>query len=386
MKKLILVIVCLLLLVGCGEEEDSFTITLDINPSLEIVVENEKAMKITALSDDAKDLVNKRMQGRLVESAFEDLIKRIKEQGLLDGETLNVIIGIEDKENEVIKDLRSAAKEGEIRVNIITPDITEEAKTYADKYKITPAKAAYILEIVKANEDLKFEDMVDKTVRELSEMKTTNLYCEEGYSLRDGNCEKVIKIVDAEKGSICPEGYQQVKGKCYMIGVTKHEAVCKDGFELKGGRCIGTERIAATASCSNGAVYNKGTLMCESLVYVSDIVEVENEEGEKTETCPNGGSITISNRGRACYNYVSSAPKYTCSKGKLDGTECVIESGSKEPTLEVVCDKGLTKYKDFSCLDYREKADHVTGYTCKSGARLEKNKCVYYKVVAAKEK
>jgi len=166
-----------------------------------------------------------------------------------------------------------------------------------------------------------------------------------------------------------------------MIGIIKHEPTCKEGYELKEGKCIGTERVPASATCS-GSSYNSSTGLCESFVYVSDVVINEDDE----ETCPSGGSISIGNKGKGCYQTTTSAPKYSCKKGKLEGNECVIESGSKEPTLEVVCDKGLTKYKDVACLDYHKKSDYITGYTCKSGARLEKDKCVYYKVVAAKQK
>jgi len=383
-RKLLLMVICLtLLIVGCGKKENSYKLTLDINPSIEIEVENEKVKEIEALNDDAEELVNKKMKGRLVKSAFEDIIKRAIDAKILDNDTLYVILGTENTEDGTVNMLRTVAKENKIRINVITPDITEEAKKTAEKYDITPAKAAYLLTIIKNNEQLKIEDLKNKSVRELVEMKDTKLYCDEEYVLRDGYCEKAIKEEEPEKGKTCPEGYQKVKDNCYMISVIKHEPTCPDGYELKDGKCIGSERTPAYNSCSRGA-YNEHSGLCEHLEYV-DGGTVSSEEGNEP-VCHNGSFYTTGSNGRGCYRNVTIEPSYSCKEGTLEGNECVIEKGSKEPTLSVVCDKGLTKYKDLACLDYNKTAEFVTGYTCKNGARLEGEKCVYYEVIAAKSK
>ncbi len=384
-KRLFFIIICLMfILVGCGKKESSFKITLDINPSIEMEVENDKVKDISALNDDAENIVNKKMKGRLLESAFEDLLKKSKDKGYIDGDVINIILGIDEDDNGTVEEaLREASKDSKIRVNIIAPDITDEARKKAKEYKITDAKAGYLLSIIKFNNSLKFEDLVDRSIRELIEMKQTGLSCDEGYTLRDGYCEKPVKEAEPEKGKTCPEGYQKVKDNCYMVSIIKHEPTCKDGYELKDGKCVGTERVAAHHSCNNG-VYNESTGVCDYLEYIGPASETVDGE-EVKQTCPSG-ILTTGNRGKGCYENRTSEATYTCSEGTLDGTECVVESGSKEPTLSVVCDKGLTKYKDIACLDYKKKADFVTGYTCSGGARLEGEKCVYYEVIAAKSK
>lgn len=384
-KRLFFLVICLaLLLVGCEKKESSYKITLDINPSIEIEIQNEKVKSITALNDDADNIVNKKMEGRLLESALEDILKKSKDKGYLDGDTLNVILGVEENDDGAAEEaLREASKDSKVSVNIIIPDINKEAIKKAEEYKITAAKAGYLLGIIKFNDSLKFEDLIDKSIRELIEMKQTGLSCEEGYTLNDGYCEKPIKEEEPEKGKTCPEGYQKVKDNCYMVSVIKHEPTCSDGYELKDGKCIGTERVAARHSCSSG-VYNESTGVCDYLEYVGPALEVMDGDDVK-QTC-SSGVLTTGSKGKGCYENKTSIPTYTCSVGTLDGNECVVESNSKEPTLSVVCDKGLTKYKDLACLDYKKTADFVTGYTCKNGARLEGEKCVYYEVIAAKSK
>ena len=387
-KKLFLIIICLtMLLVGCDKKESSYKVTLDINPSIEIEVQNDKVKKITALNDEAEEIVNHKMEGRLLESAFEDILKKAKEKDLMDGEVLNIVFGVDNSSSDAEDQLRDASKDTKIRINIIVPDITDEAKKKAEEHKITSAKAAFILGIIRFNENLKFDDLLEKSIRELSEMKQTGLYCDEGYTLRSGYCEKVIKEEEPqEAGNTCPEGYQKVKDNCYYVATTKHEPSCKDGAELKDGKCIGTERVEASVHCSGNGSYNKNTGECEELVFRGVGNISTDSEGVTTTTCPSGSNLTTGNKGKGCYEYRKSAPSYTCSKGTLDGTECIVETGAKEPTLKVVCDKGLTKYKDISCLDYKKKADYVKGLTCKGNARLENDRCVYYETIAPKGK
>ncbi|MBQ4030498.1 MAG: hypothetical protein II625_01975, partial [Bacilli bacterium] len=66
MKKILLVIICLMMLVGCGKKADeslSGKVTIDINPSIEIEVKDGKVEKINDRADDPSGLVNSSMEG-----------------------------------------------------------------------------------------------------------------------------------------------------------------------------------------------------------------------------------------------------------------------------------------------------------------------------------
>ena len=143
-----------------------------------------------------------------------------------------------------------------------------------------------------------------------------------------------------------------IEGKCYLQVATKEEPYCKDGFTLKDGKCLGTERVNASGSCSTGT-YNSKNQKCEVLTYVSegtkkcreaddlllsngkcaqhhnpahmDPSEVTNPAEEcccgdtyqngwcyslpdgnydPTTTCPSGSTLTTGEKGTACYKTV----------------------------------------------------------------------------------
>ena len=57
------------------------TITLDINPSIEIsLTKNEKVKKVKALNSDAKDVINKNLKGKSLDKALDVITKNIVEK------------------------------------------------------------------------------------------------------------------------------------------------------------------------------------------------------------------------------------------------------------------------------------------------------------------
>ncbi len=417
MKKVIIFIICLLFLAGCGKK-DVYKFTVDINPSVEIEMKDGKANKIIALSDDGKELIEGHIDNQILDRVFDIIVQNSKEK-YLDNNVLTVILGIENDDKNIEQSLRDACKKNKVKVNIIVPEITEEARKEAEGYGVTPAKAAFILEILKGKDDLHFDDIKDKPIKELEDMKTTGLYCDREYTLRNGACEKVIKEEKPEEGKKCPEGYQQIKDKCYRIGPSTHEPYCSKGTELKEGKCVGKEESLATAHCVSGT-YNSSTKKCEVSTYTGEGTKKCNGDGKisqkgtctygkptidgacldndqlidgmcynmidggdqyPTVICPNGQGV----RDGKCYKVETSSATYTCNKGKLVGDKCVVET-SKDPVLKVACEKGLTNFKDRACLDMKDTIEFTTGLICKDNARLENKMCVYYEVVDAKGK
>ncbi len=455
-RKIILpVVICLiLLLVGCGKEKVAeskpYMATLDINPAIELEIDGDKAKRIGYLDGDAEELVSRDFEGKSLNEVFDEVLKNAKDKGLIEQDELTVIVGIEEKSNgndrKMVQDyLQEACDRNKIHVDIIIPEITEEAKHEAEGYNVTPAKAAVILEATKGKDDVHFEDFTERTAKELKEIKETGLYCERDYTLRDGKCEKAIKEENAIEGKTCPENYQKYKDKCYKVSPSMHEPSCKKDMELVEGKCVGKEEVAAKAAnytCSKGTAmtrYEAG-LTGKNAGDAKDIVCVDTSNathpmspceagkaGDGTEYLESGGkcywhragvlpegcpgkikvgdscwddasNILIckgardgkrySSRSEYCEGSVKytnpTVSEYKCDSGyTLEGKKCIKEV-TKEPTLKIACADGLISYEDRACLNPKDVAEFVIGYTCPSEARLENNKCVYYEVVDAK--
>ena len=101
MKKVIIFIICLLFLAGCGKK-DVYKFTVDINPSVEIEMKDGKANKITALSDDGKELIEGHIDNQILDRVFDIIVHNSKEK-YLDNNVLTVILGIENDDKNMNK-------------------------------------------------------------------------------------------------------------------------------------------------------------------------------------------------------------------------------------------------------------------------------------------
>ena len=413
------------------ESKETF-ITMDINPSIEMRIKDNKIKEANAVNEDARDLIDG-LEGKSIEESFNIVVKNAKEHDYAPEGDITIILGMEENNKAIEDTLRNACEKNELKANIIVPQITETAKNEAKARGITAAKAAYIMDIVKENGNLNFEDMVDKSSSELNEMKNTRKYCDKGYTLNGDSCERVIKEEKPSEGKTCPTGYEDANGKCYKTVPVKFEPYCKDGLTLKNGKCVGTVKVNANGKCQTGT-YNSKTTKCEVLTYVSggtktcknqnmdpkdrmmsngkcsgakwahddntcegnDIFVSENSgpnagwcynpsgDYDPTITCPSGTSLTTGDKGKGCYKSTTSDPTYYCSNGTLEGNKCIVDT-TKNPENKLYCDEGLTLYKDRVCLNYNESKDYIIVYTCEKDARLVNNTCKYYEQVQAKE-
>ena len=412
-------------------------ITLDINPSIEMEIKDGFVIRVKAINEDANDII-KDTEDKFLDEALNIIIKNTKEQNIVKDDNITIILGMDNNDKKIENALKKACSDNELNSNIIVPVITEEAKSEAQARGITAAKAAYILDVVKENNNLHIEDMINKSSDELSTIKETGKYCDNGYTLVGDFCERVLREEKPIEGKTCPDDYEDIKGKCYKTSATKKEAYCKDGLTLKNGKCVGTLKTDAIGKCDNGT-YNSKTKKCEVLTLVGDASMSckeaddlllsngkcashkpgahsygDNDEpfNEATECCcggtfhtspnPNnpgmgwcynmGGDYTAKTscpsgqtlKDNKCYTATTSEATFTCSNGTLEGNMCVGEV-SKEPSYKLACDNGLTLYKDRVCIDYNNSTDYIIGYTCEKEARLINNTCKYYEQIEAKE-
>ena len=425
---IVLIVVGVILLLNPKDKGITNIITLDINPSIELELKDGKVNRASALDGDANDYISG-LEEKTLEEAFDSIIKKAKENNLAEDGNITIILGMETNDSKIEETLKEVCNKNVVVANIIVPVVTEEAKNEAKAHGVSAAKAAYILEVVKENTNLKFEDIAEKSSEELKEIKTTGKYCDEGYTLSGDFCEKVVKEESPKEDKVCPEGYIEASGKCYLKGESTQEAYCKTGYELKNNKCVGTDKVDATASCATGT-YNSKTGKCEVLALVGDATKKcnnaedllldngrcagahpgahsygDNDEpfDEATECCcgdtfKNGWCYSLPNgnydakiscpsgqteKDGKCYKAETSDATFSCSKGTLEGNKCVVEV-SKNPEFKASCSNGLKLYQDKYCLDYNSTKDYIVGYVCDGEGKLVDGKCLFYDVVDAK--
>lgn len=262
-KKLIIaIVICLMLIVGVvcllnirTKDKIFTTITLDINPSVEINLnKNNKVISVKALNKDAKDIVSKDLKGKSLDAAIDSITKNVIDKGYVDGDHVEVIIYSDGKvKNEEIENkIKDSFIKNEIAVDVISiKSISKEDKALAKELNISPAKAAYIKSITDENKNVKAEDLANKSVNELKETKETGRYCDSGYTLEGDWCVKEIEIIDPSEGEICPEGYMDYEGICYKeipSNEKEDSLLCRDEFNLVGKDCIRRREIDAVVT------------------------------------------------------------------------------------------------------------------------------------------
>lgn len=425
MKRVLIVIICLVLLVGCGKKEKeegiSGMLTIDINPSIEMEIRDNNAIRINPLDSEAEEIVDRdSMESKPLGEVLEVIIAKVKEKGYAENNEMIIILGMEEKNVKVEELLKAACEKAKIKANIIVPEITEEAKHEAEGYDVTPAKAAVILEAMKVSDEIHFDDLKDKSARELVQIKDTGKYCDREYTLNsEGKCEKRVRDEDPKEGKSCPSGYQEVKDKCYKVEESDLEAYCKSG-SLKRNKCITYKKVDQKAECKAG-IFNSKTNKCEELTpggegtkkcsgdrpkisqkgtctYPKPTINggcsspdqlidgwcynmIDGGDQYPILTCPSGQTA----RDGKCYIVKNSDPTYSCGEGKKDGNKCT-EEVENDPDYRVTCSEGFTNYQDKVCLDYNNSRDYVVELSCEKDARLEGKRCVYYEVIDAKSK
>ena len=453
MKKKIIIpigIVALFLVIGFiifDNNKIVSTITLDINPSVQInLTKNKKVKNVMGLNDDAKEIVTKEYNNKSLDEAFELLITKLIDKGYTKDKNIDVIVYAEgdiSSEDVASKVEFNFGKEDIHTEVIVINTISAEDKKLAEKYDISPAKMVYIKSITKEYENINVEEIINKPVSELMETKETGKYCETDYMLEGDWCLKEKERVSAIRGEVCPAGYTEENGKCYEETNSNDEEYCEGNGVLKDGKCIGTvsQNAQPIYSCSTGELQKKGDmgftakeagdandLICIDLSNATHPVSpCDTNDGTEyivyggkcywhrapviESGCP--GKIQI---GGFCWDDASniyicegfrdgerySSPngfcpgttKYTLPNitgykcededAVLNGTKCTKEE-IKPAFHKTSCPKGFTMNNENKCINYNNSVSMENGLVCENeNSRLEGNMCVIYEVIEAK--
>ena len=150
-----------------------YTITLDINPSIKIELnKDKKVINVTALNDDAKEVINENFKEKTFEEEIELLSVNLNNKHLLEDAT--IIVTIENMDETEVKDILNKAFETKsVTYDLLVPQITESAKEIASKYNISEGKAAYLESIINENPKLNIEDIASSSVKEIDDKLNT---------------------------------------------------------------------------------------------------------------------------------------------------------------------------------------------------------------------
>jgi hypothetical protein len=410
------------------------TVTLDINPSIEINLNsNEKVVSIKALNDDAKDIVNDDLKGKSLEDSLNIITDNLIDKGYaFEGEMLEVILYSEgDISNSQLEEkVTRSLREKNIGSSIVIVDeITDEDKDLAEKYNISPAKVSYIKTITNDNEKINIDDLANKSVKEIVDTKEHGLYCDKEYTLEGNVCLKEIDRVPAQKGEVCPGGYQEYNGVCYEEtgSIEGPNDYCPDEFEMVDGKCKKHSFYEPLPNCKDNR-YDSNSRKCIELVYVEDAIEFCRDPGRTlydhkclaTKPSINGGCLgnDMYYNGK-CLNPINDyyMSEYKCSNGQVisgaDGsllygdTKCYEENPVDATYLECdrgftfdgincvhdeemniqkerICPSGYTKIEFDRCINLNNSSNKTDGYVCTGeNERPAGNECIIYEVIDA---
>ena len=449
-KKIIIPIVILLVLVICGltwfilnNNKIVSTITLDINPSIELQLNKKnEVVNVIPLNDDAKIIVDDSLKGLDLNNALDKITHNVIDKGFVKDLTTIIVHaeGINNKEVETV--LSKSFEERNIQTNIIVVEnVTKEDEEFASKHGVSPAKASYINDIAKENENIDAEVLIEKPVDELEETKQRGVYCDAGYTLDGDFCIKELRREPLKDGQVCPEGYFEQDGKCYeqAEGTTTEKLVCNREWVLEDGKCYYRETvnaIAAKMECIKGVEKTKGELegtdsdekVCVDLSKATHPVSPceANDGTEYTRAngkcywhkapviasgCP--GKIKVNgfcwddasnvlickgyrdgrrykSRDEYCEHSIKiiepTVTEYRCDGDFiLEGNKCKREI-VEDPHNEKICPSGYTLLDSGHCINKKKTVNKTNGKYCENpNSKVENNECIIYDIIPVRK-
>ena len=419
------------------------TITLDINPSIKVNLDkNNKVINVKAVNNDAKKIVSKEYKNKTIEEFFDLLVVKVIENDYVDSSynNLGIIIYADGKinVNDLPPILEDSFKDEGVNIDlVVVEEITKEDIKLAKKENVNPAKISYIQSVIKDNKEIDIDDLSNRPVSELRDVKETGFYCEGDYKLEGSFCIKEISTKAASNGMVCPEHYEDIKGSCYKsvpILEKEGEYYCDRGGKLEGDKCVYTSETNAEPvkyACQSG-----------KLMLLSDVLNFPSESGENKYVCINDDSIIyptsacIEKIDGKCYQgpskptidgkclntdimrngrcYEAKPYEWVCPDGKIKNNQnepCGIKNykdayvseykcpddntleGDKCVRYEYIkaflyryCNDGYTMYDNSKCIDYKDKVEKSSGYYCEGeNTKLVGDKCIFYESVPAKK-
>ena len=457
MKKKIIIIIVIILIISISmgiiyfnrsKDKIVSTIILDINPSIEINLNKKNNVKsIKTINDDAKDIIDDELIGKTLDDLLNIISNKVIEKGYIDDNRVSILLystgEIRNEDIEIKLRDTFASKDIDTEIFIID-NITDEDKELSNKYNISISKASYINSILKDNNNVDVDNLVNKPIRDLNETKTTGNYCNEGYIIEGDWCLKEKNRVDATKGEVCPRVYYEYNDKCYEEVPIENtdKLLCREGFKLVDNKCIRNITMDAEASkykCPSGeqTTNYKAGLSSKNDGNANDVICIDKskathpvspcETHDGTEYTISGGKCywhrapviesgcpgkklvngmcwddasniyicegfrdgkRYSSRDEYCENSIKYiqpiVSEYKCPNDyKLNGKKCIKEE-IEDAQYEQVCPSGYSLVNNDRCINYKKEVNKESGYKCSNDQmRLKGNMCIEYEMIEA---
>ncbi len=159
------------------------TISLDVNPSLEIKVnKSDKVLKVNTLNDDAIIVLgDMELEGSQLDVAVNALIGSMLQKGYINDLANSILISIDGSnpstlQNRLIKDINSIIEANGMNGSIVTQTLVSNSdlEKRANEHNITFSKAQLIQSIVNQNNGYTFEGLVPLSIHELNVLISSN--------------------------------------------------------------------------------------------------------------------------------------------------------------------------------------------------------------------
>lgn len=155
-------------------------VSVDINPSIMLSANSwDRVVKVEALNDDAKDVINDlKLYGKDVSAAVNQIVDTATNLGYIDENIDDNAILVStycnntakrDKlQNKIHDNLNQNLNKNGIGSLIIDMELTEEDAKKANDYGVSEAKILFVNKAIEENPELKFEDLIYMSTREIA--------------------------------------------------------------------------------------------------------------------------------------------------------------------------------------------------------------------------
>ena len=188
-------------------------ITLDVNPSLNIIVDAaDKVIEVQPLNDDARTVIGDMdFAGSDLDVTVNALIGSMLMNGYLDDIRNSILVSVangdtakaESLQQQVSDMINSAVGEGGFEASVLTQTVTSTSETasLAQQYGISEGKAELILKVVAADPTLTVESLAPLSVNDISLIANSRSLSDSSVSQTGTASSKAYISVDDAKSA-----------------------------------------------------------------------------------------------------------------------------------------------------------------------------------------
>lgn len=331
-------------------------VTLDINPSIALSVNNKKTVTTaTPLNDDAKDIMGgMELEGTNLETAVNAIIGACLQKGYLDELENAILVSVENADadtatqlqNELTTTISGAFQSGAILTQTVTVD--DDLAQLAQQYNISAGKASLIQEVITQDSTLTFESLAPLSMSEISLIASSRNLTTTGVSQTGSTSDQAYIGQDAALQAACDHAgiaTSDVQGLSTEFGWSKGVMVYELDF------CSGGTEYEYDINATDGSVVKNEQEPCDHTWHTSS--------GNT-----NSGSTTA-------FIGESAATTAALTHAKVD------QSAAQSLTVKLDEDDGVTYYEIEFCsagVEYDYEINATTGDVVK----FEQDTCDHY--------